>query len=169
METKHLVLAEGENVALSGPSGSGKSTLFRAIAGIWPFGEGRIHIPAGIRVMVVPAKPYIPISTLRAAVTYPAVPGTYSDDDIRRALVDAHLGDLVNELDREEVWSQRLSSGEQQRVALARALLMRPDWLFLDEVNICGRREAGGRALRRIGATATEDDDHVHRPPLRCG
>jgi len=80
--------------------------------------------------MVVPAKPYIPISTLRAAVTYPAVPGTYSDDDIRRALVDAHLG---NELDREEVWSQRLSSGEQQRVALARALLMRPDWLFLDE------------------------------------
>ena len=133
VETKHLVLAEGENVALSGPSGSGKSTLFRAIAGIWPFGEGRIHIPAGIRVMVVPAKAYIPISTLRAAVTYPAVPGTYLDDDIRRALVDAHLGDLVNELDREEVWSQRLSSGEQQRVALARALLMRPDWLFLDE------------------------------------
>jgi vitamin B12/bleomycin/antimicrobial peptide transport system ATP-binding/permease protein len=133
VETKHLLLAEGENVALSGPSGSGKSTLFRAVAGIWPFGEGRIHIPAGIRVMVVPAKPYIPISTLRAAVTYPAVPGTYSDDDICRALVDAHLGDLVNELDREEVWSQRLSGGEQQRVALARALLMRPDWLFLDE------------------------------------
>ena len=133
VDTKHLVLAEGENVALSGPSGSGKSTLFRAIAGIWPFGEGRIHIPAGIRVMVVPAKPYIPISTLRAAVTYPAVPGTYSDDDIRRALLDANLGDLVNELDREELWSQRLSSGEQQRVALARALLMRPDWLFLDE------------------------------------
>ena len=56
MDTKHLVLAEGENVALSGPSGSGKSTLFRAIAGIWPFGEGRIHIPAGIRVMVVSGK-----------------------------------------------------------------------------------------------------------------
>jgi ABC-type uncharacterized transport system fused permease/ATPase subunit len=68
VDTKHLVLAEGENVALSGPSGSGKSTLFRAIAGIWPFGEGRIHIPPGIRVMVVPAKPYIPISTLRAAL-----------------------------------------------------------------------------------------------------
>ena len=57
VETKHLVLAEGENVVLSGPSGSGKSTLFRAIAGIWPFGEGRIHIPAGIRVMVVRQSP----------------------------------------------------------------------------------------------------------------
>jgi putative ATP-binding cassette transporter len=133
VETKHLVLAERETVALSGPSGSGKSTLFRAIAGIWPFGEGRIHTPVGISVMVVPAKPYIPISTLRAAVTYPAIPGSYSDDEIRRALVDVRLGDLVNELNREDVWSQRLSSGEQQRVALARALLMRPDWLFLDE------------------------------------
>jgi vitamin B12/bleomycin/antimicrobial peptide transport system ATP-binding/permease protein len=133
VETKHLVLVEGESVVLSGPSGSGKSTLFRAIAGIWPFGAGEIRSTSATRIMVVPAKPYIPISTLRAAVTYPAVPGTYSDDDIRGALADVHLGDLVNELNREEVWSQRLSSGEQQRVALARALLMRPDWLFLDE------------------------------------
>jgi putative ATP-binding cassette transporter len=133
IETRHLVLAGGESVALSGPSGSGKSTLFRAIAGIWPYGDGCIRSPEGIHVMVVPPKPYIPISTLRAAVTYPAVPGTYTDDDIRRALIDAHLGALVDQLDREEVWSQRLSSGEQQRLALARALLARPDWLFLDE------------------------------------
>jgi putative ATP-binding cassette transporter len=83
--------------------------------------------------MVVPPKPYIPISTLRAAVTYPAVSGTYPDDEIRRALVDSHLGALADQLDREEVWSQRLSSGEQQRLAIARALLKRPDWLFLDE------------------------------------
>jgi putative ATP-binding cassette transporter len=133
VETKHLVLAGGQSVALSGPSGSGKSTLFRAISGIWPYGEGRICSPEGIHVMVVPPKPYIPISTLRAAVTYPALLGRYSDDDIRRALVDAHLSDLVDQIDREDVWSQRLSSGEQQRLALARALLARPDWLFLDE------------------------------------
>jgi vitamin B12/bleomycin/antimicrobial peptide transport system ATP-binding/permease protein len=133
VETKRLVLASGESVALAGPSCSGKSTLFRAISGIWPYGEGRIRIPEGIHTMVVPPKPYIPISTLRAAVSYPAVPGTYRDDDIRGALVDAHLGELVDQLDREDVWSQRLSSGEQQRLALARVLLMRPDWLFLDE------------------------------------
>jgi vitamin B12/bleomycin/antimicrobial peptide transport system ATP-binding/permease protein len=133
VETKHLQLADGESVALSGPSGSGKSTLFRAISGIWPYGEGRISEPESCHIMVLPAKPYIPIGTLRAAVTYPAVPGTYRDEDIRNALVDARLADLVGELDREEVWSQRLSSGEQQRLAFVRALLMKPDWLLLDE------------------------------------
>ena len=133
VEVGHLELKARESVALSGPSGAGKSTLFRAISGIWPFGEGRITRPAAAQVMVVPPKPYIPIGTLRSAVTYPAVPGTYTDDDIRTALTDAHLPHLVGELDHEEVWSQRLSSGEQQRLALARALLMRPDWLFLDE------------------------------------
>src|SRR5579862_853721 len=84
VETKHLVLAGGESVVLSGPSGSGKSTLFRAISGIWPYGEGRIRIPAGAHVMVVPQKPYIPIASLRSAVTYPAVADTYADEDIRR-------------------------------------------------------------------------------------
>lgn len=133
VEMKHLELAEGESVAVSGPSGSGKSTLLRAISGIWPYGRGRVNKPAGAQLMVLPPKPYIPIGTLRAAVTYPAVPGTYGDEAIRNALADARLGDLVGELDREEVWSQRLSSGEQQRLALARALLLRPDWLLLDE------------------------------------
>jgi vitamin B12/bleomycin/antimicrobial peptide transport system ATP-binding/permease protein len=133
VRNQHLELTPRENVVLTGPSGAGKSTLFRAIGGIWPFGTGRISEPAGISTMVVPPKPYIPINTLRAAVTYPAVPGTYSDDAIRDALRAAQLGQLADELDHEEVWSQRLSSGEQQRLALARAVLRRPDWLFLDE------------------------------------
>lgn len=133
VETRKLQLKAGESVVLSGPSGSGKSTLFRAVSGIWPYGEGHISEPEGAHIMVVPPKPYIPIGTLRAAVTYPAVAGTYTDDDIRQALTDVHLPNLVGELDHEEVWSQRLSSGEQQRLALARALLARPDWLLLDE------------------------------------
>src|SRR5581483_3411975 len=81
---KRLDLDAGQSVLLAGPSGSGKSTLFRAISGIWSFGYGYVRIPAGAQVMVVPQKPYIPIGTLRAAVTYPAPPDAYPDEGIRK-------------------------------------------------------------------------------------
>jgi len=123
----------GERTLLAGPSGSGKSTLFRAIAGIWPFGEGQVGVPEGASMMLLPQRPYIPFGTLRGAVTYPSVEGAYDDAAIREALVAARLPQLVDKLDEERLWGQTLSLGEQQRLAIARALLAKPDWLFLDE------------------------------------
>lgn len=128
-----LELASAESALLTGPSGSGKSTLFRAVSGVWPFGEGTIGVPHGAEVMLLPQRPYLPIGTLRAAVTYPATTETYDDATIRDALAAARLHDLIDQLDVEDLWSQRLSGGEQQRLAIARALLAKPDWLFLDE------------------------------------
>ena len=61
----------GESVVITGRSGSGKSTLFRALAGIWPFGRGEVRRPAG-HALFLPQRPYIPLGTLRHAVTYPA-------------------------------------------------------------------------------------------------
>jgi putative ATP-binding cassette transporter len=108
--------------------------------------------------MVVSAKPYIPIGSLRTGVSYPAAPGIYPEDALREALADALLGELVDQLDREDVWSQRLSTGEQQRLALARALLNRPDWLFLDEatsgVDEKMEAELYGVLARRLPNTA---------------
>ena len=76
----NITIQAGERVLVSGPSGAGKSTLFRAIAGIWPFGRWTIMVPAGSSMMVLPQRPYFPISTLAAAVTYPAPAGTFSHD-----------------------------------------------------------------------------------------
>jgi putative ATP-binding cassette transporter len=128
-----FVVEPADRILVSGPSGSGKSTLFRAIAGIWPFGKGQIHVPEHARVLFLPQKPYIPIGTLRAAVSYPGAPGTFDDSAIREALEAVRLGSIANRLDDTENWSLQLSGGEQQRLAVARVLLHQPDWLFLDE------------------------------------
>jgi putative ATP-binding cassette transporter len=126
-------IAPGERVLVAGASGSGKSTLFRAIAGIWPFGKGRIAVPEGARVLFLPQRAYLPLGTLRRALCYPLDAASVPEERLQAALTDAGLGHLAARLDEEESWDRRLSGGEQQRVALARALLVQPDWLFLDE------------------------------------
>ncbi len=77
VDARGIKLAKGESVLLSGPSGSGKSTLFRAIAGIWPYYEGSIGTPKGASLMLLPQRPYIPIGSLRAALTYPNEASAY--------------------------------------------------------------------------------------------
>lgn len=128
-----LTITKGGATLLTGPSGSGKSTLFRAIAGIWPFGKGRIDLPQGQSALVLPQRPYIPLGTLRGAVVYPNTTDMFPDAAIRDALVAAQLPALAERLDEVDAWDQRLSGGEQQRLAVARAVLAKPDWLFLDE------------------------------------
>ena len=128
-------VAPGERVLVSGPSGAGKSTLFRALSGIWPYGDGTVRVPEGTRALFLPQKPYLPIGTLSEAVRYPDVETPVSDAAVRGALEDVGLGHLGDRLHEVAHWGNRLSGGEQQRLAAARALLYRPDWLFLDEAS----------------------------------
>jgi vitamin B12/bleomycin/antimicrobial peptide transport system ATP-binding/permease protein len=130
---EHLAFAPGDRVLVTGPSGAGKSTLFRAIAGIWPFGSGRVTTPADAKVMLVPQRPYFPVGPLAAAVAFPAKVGIFDDARVAEALLAVGLPHLVARLGEEAHWNQVLSLGEQQRLAIARALLHAPNYLFLDE------------------------------------
>ena len=126
-------IAKGERVLIVGPSGSGKSTLFRAIAGLWPWGAGKIVLPDSSRMMFMPQRPYLPLGTLREAVVYPAAAGKFSDDEVKQALLRCGLDHLVDRLDDDERWDRVLSGGEQQRLAFVRLLLHKPEWVFMDE------------------------------------
>jgi vitamin B12/bleomycin/antimicrobial peptide transport system ATP-binding/permease protein len=123
----------GERVLVSGPSGAGKSTLFRALAGVWPFGEGTITVPKGARMMILPQRPYFPIAPLAAAVAYPAEPGSFDAGRVAELIAAVGLPALADRIEEEAHWNRMLSLGEQQRLGIARALLYAPDYLFLDE------------------------------------
>lgn len=130
VEVPSLSFEKGEHILVTGPSGSGKSTIFRAIAGLWVYGSGEITTPSNM--LLIPQKPYLPIGTLRDALSYPSEVH-YDDATLIAALKTVKLEHLTGELDNDKPWHLTLSGGEQQRLSLARAILIKPEWLFLDE------------------------------------
>jgi vitamin B12/bleomycin/antimicrobial peptide transport system ATP-binding/permease protein len=128
-----VVIMPGEKVLVTGDSGAGKSTLVRALAGVWPWGEGKVEIESGSKVLVLPQQPYIPIGSLRRAISYPDGAHSRTHDEIAKALKKVGLSQLTERLDEEGPWDQTLSGGEKQRLALARVFLHRPDIIVLDE------------------------------------
>lgn len=144
-------VAPGEKVLLSGASGTGKSTLVRAIAGLWPWGEGDVVVKPGTKLFLMPQKPYIPLGTLRRAAAYPLPPDAIEDADMRKALVDVGLEHLVDRLDEDTNWASVLSGGEQQRVSFARLLLHRPDVVVMDESTSALDTDSQSKLMTQLG------------------
>ncbi len=133
IEDASVQIAPGEKVLFKGESGSGKSTLIRAVAGLWPWGEGTILLPKDASIGFIPQRPYLPIGTLRDALLYPGGDAKVSNGDLAAILRRCGLAHLARRLDAEDNWSSTLSGGEAQRIGFCRALLAKPDILILDE------------------------------------
>ena len=133
LEDADARIAPGEPVLVTGPSGSGKSTLFRAVAGIWPFGRGRVRLPAGARTLFLPQRPYLPLGTLRRALCYPwRLPACRTRRCGRRCATPASATSKRG-------WTRRTPGTAGSRAASSSAwpspapCCCKPDWLFLDE------------------------------------
>jgi ABC-type uncharacterized transport system fused permease/ATPase subunit len=133
-----LILRRGDRLHVSGPSGCGKSSLLKAVAGLWPYGEGQVSVIAGARMFLASQEADLPERlTLRELVTYPRRGGDFDALEVAEVLSGAGLGGHIRELDDElhqgRPWRDVLSGGQKQRLVLARMLLQEPDILLLDE------------------------------------
>jgi len=128
----HVEIRVGERVMITGEQGAGKTLFFRAIAGLWPWGSGRIGMPAAEVPAFVPRTPYFPLGTLREVLNHAGGVIT-ADADISAVLAEVGLARLSSSLDRSARWEHELSDDEQRLLAFARLALLRPKWVIIDE------------------------------------
>jgi ABC-type multidrug transport system fused ATPase/permease subunit len=165
-------VASGSQLAIVGPSGCGKSTLLSLILGFLKPVGGSIDIdgtPPGQfceqfaeYIGYVGPEPYIVTGTIRDNVLFGSN-GSYSDEQIWRALSLAALTDVVERLPARLDTPLRhhdvqLSMGQRQRLALARALLPAPALLILDEASANlddATEEAIAASIRTLKGTTT--------------
>jgi putative ATP-binding cassette transporter len=140
---KHALVTElsvsvprGTRLLIVGPNDAAKVALFRATAGIWESGRGRIVRPGAERILFLPERPYLPPGTLREVLL-----GTgqekIGDEEIRGLFhqlgLDAALEGTAG-LDVERDWDDALSLGEQHLLSVARVVLAAPHFVFLDRL-----------------------------------
>ena len=133
LSERHVDLAPGERVLISGERGQERTLLFRAMIGLWPWGSGRIARPPRESMMFLPERAYVPPGTLRTALCYPCATHEFDDAAAVRALTAVGLERLQPLLDTTERWDQRLNDDEKQLLAIARVILQRPQWVVLNE------------------------------------
>jgi len=133
LEHFSIDIRRGERVLIAGdPAVTG--SLFKVIGGLWPWGSGRVGLPAADGGMLfIAQRPFLPEGALRDVLCYPRPPDAFSASSIRRALECAGLAWLAQRMDERDNWEQVLPQRAQQRLGFARVLLQRPAWVFMEE------------------------------------
>jgi putative ATP-binding cassette transporter len=129
-----LSIPPGMRTLVTGPGEAGRLALFRATAGLWRAGQGRIVQPL-TGAMLVPERPYLPPGTLRQGLLRAGSEATVGDPrilEVLRALALENVVARADGLDVEHDWDDLLSLGEQQQLAFARVVLAVPRFALLD-------------------------------------
>jgi putative ATP-binding cassette transporter len=134
LQERKVEIDVGERVLILGGPGNGKTLLFHALAGLWPWGSGRIVHPEGKRLHYMPRTPYLPPGTLREVLAYPSATAQFETSVYEKALLRLDLGRLVPLLDVARRWERDLGEDDQQLLAFARVLVHAPPWVLIDEV-----------------------------------
>jgi putative ATP-binding cassette transporter len=134
LREKKVVVRAGERVLIVGAPGTGKTLLFRALAGLWPWGSGRITHPQDEQILYLPrGTPYLPRGTLREVLAYPQKVERFADGAFGYALSRFGLERLLPLLDATRRWDRELSQDEQLSLSFARIVLQAPPWVLSDD------------------------------------
>ncbi len=148
-------ITRGMRVLVTGPDEAALVALFRATAGAWRCGGGRIVRPALDAILFLPQQPYLPPGTLRAVLIPPGTGQDVPDERILAAIRDGGLDPVVQRaggLGAEQDWMATLSLGEQQQLAVTRLILGSPMFAFLDRPSTALGRETLRPTLERLTA-----------------
>jgi putative ATP-binding cassette transporter len=124
--------------------------LFRATAGLWEAGEGRIVLPPADEILFLTERPYLPPGTLRQALVRTGREQDLTDARIHEVLRELGVAGMLEKaggLDVERDWDELLSLGEQQVLSFARLALAAPRYALLDRPKTVLGLEAVARAL----------------------
>lgn len=128
-----VVVTTGARVLILGAPGTDKSQLFRALAGLWPWGQGRITRPLGEQIIYLPrGTPYLPRGSLREVLAYPQKAESFEGSTFTRALFRLGIERLAPLLDEVRRWDRELSQDEQLCLVFARMLIQTPPWVLID-------------------------------------
>ena len=163
----HVELKPGERLLIVGDEDN-ERLLFQAIAGLWPWGGGRIAHPPRPSVFFVPTPAYAPPGTLRESLAYPHPPQTYDDARIDEALAAVGLEHFAPMLDETERWDRKLNDNDKQRLAMARVLLQKPRWVVLNRA-IAAMEPEAARRLADAFANHMADVGIIYIGPLPDG
>ncbi|MCZ8148534.1 MAG: ABC transporter ATP-binding protein/permease [Roseomonas sp.] len=127
-----LTVEPGERVLVVGDP-EAASALFRVLVGIWPWGRGRVALPADAGMIAAGPWPFLPQGMLRQALAFPDEPSRHADASLQAALAGVGLAHLAERLDETADWARVLNAAEVQRLSFARIILLRPLWIVLSD------------------------------------
>lgn len=124
----------GDHVMINGDQGVNRKLLFNAIAGLWPYGKGRILLPQEDDILFVPQLEYLPEGKLRSVLAYPLASAGFTDEAMVGALKRVGLARIAGKLDERARWDRLLDKDEQMALAFAGLILRKPRWVVLNDV-----------------------------------
>ncbi|MNT20165.1 Vitamin B12 transport ATP-binding protein BacA [compost metagenome] len=129
-----IEVGPGGRLMINGEQGVNRRLLFAAMAGLWPWGQGRIEMPEQSDTLFIAQHGYLPSGSLRGILAYPRAPQRFTDADYLAVLTACGLGEMASRLDENIRWDKKLDSDEQASIRVANALLLKPKFLVIDDL-----------------------------------